>query len=117
MSSNTINARSREGREAVLAAGIYYLDTALKLETGDQVLLGLGIPTLVTNIGEPAIQVGSIVEVDELVRAELGARTVSLYEAIRDNGRRRYRDVADTFPSISVPEASLRCRPFRRQAP
>jgi len=44
----------------VFAAGIYHLDTALKVEKDNQVLLGLGIPTLISSNGEPVIQVGNV---------------------------------------------------------
>jgi len=60
MSSSTINAKLSEGLDVIISAGIYYLDTALKVEHDNQVILGIGIPTMVANNGEPAIQVGNV---------------------------------------------------------
>jgi len=60
MSASTINTKLSEGLDVVFAAGIYNLETALKVEKDNQVLLGLGIPTLIASGGEPAIQVGNV---------------------------------------------------------
>jgi len=60
MSASTINAKLSEGLHVVFAAGIYNLEETLKVEHADQVLLGVGIPTLITSNGGPVIEVGNV---------------------------------------------------------
>jgi len=60
MSASTINAKLSEGLDLVMSPGIYQLEEPLKLEKPDQVLLGLGIATLVSSNGTPVIQVGNV---------------------------------------------------------
>lgn len=58
--ATTINAKLALGRHVVLAPGIYELDAALELRTPGQVLLGLGLATLVSTSGNPVVTVGSV---------------------------------------------------------
>jgi len=60
MSASTINAKLIQGLDLVMSPGIYHLDAPLKLDKPDQVLLGLGIATLVSSNGTPVIQVGNV---------------------------------------------------------
>jgi hypothetical protein len=54
-----IQAALDEGKDVVLAPGIYYLDRTLEIKKENQVLLGLGLATLVAPKGAPCIQVAS----------------------------------------------------------
>merc|ERR1719468_541088 len=58
--SATINAQLAVGMHVVLSPGIFNLDTPLLLSSPNQVLLGLGLATLVPTSGQPAIQVGNV---------------------------------------------------------
>jgi hypothetical protein len=58
--ASTINAKLAQGLDVVLSAGIYYLDAALELNTANQVLLGLGLATLIANNGNAAVKVGNV---------------------------------------------------------
>lgn len=58
--SSSINAKLAGGFHVVLSPGIYSLTSSLKLDQENQVLLGLGLATLVAAGGEPAIQVGNV---------------------------------------------------------
>jgi len=58
--SESINARLAEGLHVVLAPGIYELQTPLELNTPGQVLLGLGLATLVAAAGQAAVRVGDV---------------------------------------------------------
>jgi len=60
MSANTINAKLSKGLDVVMSAGIYHLEAPLKLDTPNQVLLGLGIATLVSSNGTPVVEVGNV---------------------------------------------------------
>merc|ERR1712232_408826 len=55
----TINAKLALGLNVVLAHGVYNLDDALELNSDNQVLLGLGLATLVATGGKPAVKVGA----------------------------------------------------------
>eukprot|EP00929_Paragymnodinium_shiwhaense_P106241 TRINITY_DN7147_c0_g2_i1.p1 TRINITY_DN7147_c0_g2~~TRINITY_DN7147_c0_g2_i1.p1 ORF type:complete len:728 (-),score=119.10 TRINITY_DN7147_c0_g2_i1:437-2620(-) len=55
-----INARLNAGLHVVMTPGIYELDAPLELNMEDQVLLGLGMATLVAKWGNPVIQVGNV---------------------------------------------------------
>jgi len=54
----TINSKLAQGLHIVISPGIYYLDTSLQVTYSNQVLLGLGMATLVTTSHEPCITVG-----------------------------------------------------------
>lgn len=56
----TINAKLSSGLHVVLAPGIYHLEEPLYLNRDDQVLLGLGLATLVPHNGEAAVKVGNV---------------------------------------------------------
>jgi len=58
-SAETINAQLRSGLDVVLSPGIYGLEAPLVLERDDQVLLGLGLATLVAERGTAAVRVGN----------------------------------------------------------
>jgi hypothetical protein len=58
--AKSINAKLGKGLHAVISAGIYNLDAPLELNTPGQVLLGLGLPSLIATAGQPAIKVGDI---------------------------------------------------------
>lgn len=59
-SATTINRKLAHGLHVVLSPGNYCLDEPLLLETEGQVLLGLGLATLITTKGNPAIRVGDV---------------------------------------------------------
>lgn len=52
-----IQAALDEGKDVVLSPGIYYLDRTLEVHKDNQVLLGLGLATLVAPEGSPCIHV------------------------------------------------------------
>jgi hypothetical protein len=59
--SAIINAKLSEGLHVVITPGIYHLDSALLVNTPNQVVLGLGLATLVApSNGEPCIRVGDV---------------------------------------------------------
>jgi hypothetical protein len=55
-----INSKLGQGLHVVLSPGVYNLDAALILNTKNQVLLGLGLATLVAMNGTPAVKVGNV---------------------------------------------------------
>jgi len=59
-SSTRINNKLKEGLHVVLAPGIYYLDWPLELNHPNQVLLGLGLATLVATKGTALVKVGNV---------------------------------------------------------
>lgn len=59
-SAATINVKLGAGLHVVLTPGIYQLEASLKLGTAGQVLLGLGLATLVAANGVPAISVANV---------------------------------------------------------
>lgn len=52
-----IQAALDEGKDVVLAPGMFYLERTLELKTKNQVLLGLGLATLVAPEGAPCVRV------------------------------------------------------------
>jgi hypothetical protein len=59
--SDIINAKLSAGLHVVVTPGIYHLDSALTLQHEDQVLLGLGLATLIApSNGEPCVKVGDV---------------------------------------------------------
>ena len=56
-SASTINSKLQQGLHVVLQPGIYQLDEALKVETDGQVVLGLGMATLIATNGNACIEV------------------------------------------------------------
>lgn len=59
--ARTINERLQQGLHVVLSPGVYNLEDSLKVGFhghDNQVVLGLGMPSLVAMTGKPAIQVG-----------------------------------------------------------
>jgi hypothetical protein len=56
----SINAKLDQGLHVVLAAGVYNLSEPLRLNHANQVLLGLGLATLVPRNGQAAIMVGNV---------------------------------------------------------
>jgi hypothetical protein len=59
-SAAQINKKLKKGLHCVLTPGIYKLDVPLELNTEGQVLLGLGLATLVATNGTAAIRVGNV---------------------------------------------------------
>lgn len=57
--AQSINAKLATGLHVVLAPGIYRLTEALVVATSGQVLLGIGLATLVASNGTPAVKVAS----------------------------------------------------------
>ena len=55
--AETINTKLAEGLDVVISPGIYYLSTSLRVTRSEQVILGLGMATLVTTSDEPCIVV------------------------------------------------------------
>ena len=58
--ATTINAKLAAGLHVVLSPGIYSLQSPLHLSHPNQVLLGLGLATLVAANGQPCITVGAV---------------------------------------------------------
>jgi len=58
--STSINEALEKGLHVVLSPGIYSLDTSLELNHDGQVILGLGLATLIAANGQPAIKVGNV---------------------------------------------------------
>jgi len=58
--ASSINAALDQGMHVVLSPGIYSLDASLNMNTNGQVILGLGLATLIAANGLPAIKVGDI---------------------------------------------------------
>ena len=59
-SAATINTKLAAGLHVVLSPGIYNLDDSIKVNNPNTVILGLGIATLVSTNGKPAIEVGNV---------------------------------------------------------
>lgn len=58
-----INAALREGKDIVLTPGMYYLDEPLEITQSNQVLLGIGMATLIAPVdGSPCIKVAANLE-------------------------------------------------------
>merc|ERR1711920_640180 len=58
--STTINAQLQDGMHIVFSPGIYNLNDSLLVKKEGQVLLGLGLATLVATGLQPAIRVGNV---------------------------------------------------------
>jgi len=58
--ASTINTQLSKGMHVVLAPGIYDLSAPLELNSPNQVLLGLGLATLVSAAGQPVVRVGNV---------------------------------------------------------
>jgi hypothetical protein len=58
--AESLNTKLQEGLHLVLSPGIYKLTEPLRLRHKNQVLLGLGLATLVAENGDAAIEVGSV---------------------------------------------------------
>ena len=58
--ASSINAMLGAGLSVVLTGGVYHLDAPLKISAHNQILLGLGYPTLVSANGNPVITVGNV---------------------------------------------------------
>ena len=54
-SANTINSKLAAGLHLVLSPGIYNLHDSIKVNNANTVVLGLGMATLVSASGRPAI--------------------------------------------------------------
>lgn len=57
--ASTINAKLAAGRHVVLSPGVYNLTDTLAVVKSGQVLLGLGVATLISGTGKPVISVRS----------------------------------------------------------
>lgn len=61
--ASRINKALDQGKDVVLSPGIYHLEAPIEMKRSDQVLLGLGMATLVAPVdGSPCIQVASKLE-------------------------------------------------------
>lgn len=58
--ADTINAALSKGLHLVLSPGMYSLQDSLKPNTAGQVILGLGMATLIAANGKPVIEVGDV---------------------------------------------------------
>lgn len=79
----TINGQLSQGMHVVLTPGMYHLEDTLELSKHGQVLLGLGLPTLIAAEGIPAIRVGNADDVriaGILVEAGAGGKRETLFE-------------------------------------
>jgi len=59
-SASTINKKLSDGRDVVLQPGIYHLDHALYLNHKNQVLLGIGMASLIPTRGNACVEVGNV---------------------------------------------------------
>jgi len=59
-SAATINTKLEEGLSLVLQPGIYHLEEPIKLTYANQVLLGLGLATLIPTNGNACIEVSDV---------------------------------------------------------
>merc|ERR1712137_1517049 len=59
-SIDEINAALKAGFHVVLSPGIYNLEKPIVVETKGQVVLGLGLATIINTKGTAAIQVGDV---------------------------------------------------------
>jgi len=59
-SAATINAKLGAGLHVVFTPGVYRIDEPLRVETAGQVLLGIGIATLVSSAQNVLVQVGDV---------------------------------------------------------
>lgn len=59
-SASTINGKLNEGLHVILQPGIYHLDAAITVNKANQVLLGMGMATLVSTNGNACIEVGDV---------------------------------------------------------
>ena len=59
-SAQTITAKLAQGLHVVLQPGNYYLTDSIKIQKDNQVLLGIGMATLVSTTGKPCIEVGNV---------------------------------------------------------
>jgi hypothetical protein len=58
-SANAINSALRNGKNLILAPGVYQVDQPIRVTHPDTVVLGLGFPTLIPTDGNPAMMVAS----------------------------------------------------------
>jgi hypothetical protein len=56
----SINAALAEGKDLILTPGLYNLETSLKIERPETVVLGMGLPSLITDNGTPAIEIADV---------------------------------------------------------
>ena len=61
-SASSINAKLSSGLHVVLQPGIYNLEEALKVSHDGQVVLGIGMATLVSTNGNPCVEVADGVD-------------------------------------------------------
>jgi len=55
-----LNAALASGKNLLVTPGVYYLDSALKIDRADTVVLGLGYASLVPTAGNAAIEIGDV---------------------------------------------------------
>jgi len=58
--AESINTALKQGMDVVLSPGNYFLEASLELNKDGQVLLGLGLATLIASNGQAAIKVGNV---------------------------------------------------------
>ena len=56
----SINAALAEGKDLILTPGLYNLETSLKIERPETVVLGMELPSLITDNGTPAIEIADV---------------------------------------------------------
>jgi hypothetical protein len=56
----SINAALKQGKNLLLTPGIYHLESSIRVSRPDTVVLGLGYPTLVPDLGTPAMVVSDV---------------------------------------------------------
>lgn len=59
-SAATINSKINEGLHIVIQPGNYYLSDSIKVTKPNQVILGIGMATLISNTGKPCIEVANV---------------------------------------------------------
>jgi len=58
--AGSINAALKKGKNLLITPGLYHLEASIKVKRPDTVILGIGLPSLITDNGTPAIEVSDV---------------------------------------------------------
>jgi hypothetical protein len=56
----SMNAAIKQGKNLLLTPGLYHLETSIKITRRGTVVLGIGLPSLITDNGTPALEVSDV---------------------------------------------------------
>lgn len=114
--ASAINAKLRAGLHVVLSPGIYQLEAPLELVKDNQVILGLGLATLVAAAGTAAVRVGNV-DGARLAGLLLDAGPVANVDALLEWGDGRHKGdpanpglLHDVFVRVGGPTDAVRAR-------